>query len=243
MKFSQHEDGDGHWQSRYRGPGNVVERDYAAYRVAKDDHQEGDTLFGTAGRVVANTYRDALFTYASTVYSARMMRPIWSPWTLFHLVDEIDQMTWAVFTSSQKECLMAFNLYLTCYDRWFTTSVGRVSRAIRIGHEILFDEQAPLATQLLVHARLSRVNDYLSDEERDKHRSAVLVALAGAVHDSNLHGLAQEWKTICRLGMLVRAWEYVELAHQNDNSLDLRLKAWVQPGFVWYKVKEWLLGG
>ncbi len=244
MSFSQHKAGadDGHWQSRYLGKDGVIRRDREAYdkiRCTFFESKKG----GSPWSALALAYRDALFAYASTVYSARMFRPLWAPRQLVRLVGEIDHLAMQIaFTFSQKECLMAFQMYLSRYDTWWTGEVGRMQKAAALGREILADDATPLATRLLTLARMSNIDDFVEDEGRRYYRHEVRVALAGLVLSEEFFGLDQDWKTVCRVAMLIGAWEYVDLAHQHDRSRDIWLRAWAQPGFVLYKLKKGIFG-
>jgi hypothetical protein len=246
MSFSQHLGGesDGHWQSNYLGKHGVIARDERRYVVAKAAYHDA-IKFGHCVPEAEAQYRDALLAYASTVYSARMFRPVWAPRMLIRLVAEIEAFVssdW-VLISAQKEPLMAYQMYLAVYDTWWTGEIGRNKKAAALGQEILIDENTLLATRLFTMSRMSNIRDYVTDEERKLYRDQVLSELKKMTDEDRLTGLDQGWKTVCRLGMLVSAWEYVDLALKHDRSRDLRLKAWVQPGFVWHKLIGGIFGG
>lgn len=249
MSFSQHKAGehDGHWDTRYLGPRGVIARDRQRYIKARDvvfAPPKGcpPTMSGQWGELVKE-YRAALFAYASTVYSARLFRPMFAMRELVRLVGEIEHlMTFIPLTAPQKEVLMGFHAYLCYHDTWWTGEQGRMRKATALGREILADKEAPFATRLLALARMSNIREYVSDNERENCRSDVLLALSGIVSDQGRLDLEQGWKTVCRLGMLIKAWHFVDLALSHDKSRDLRIKAYVQPGFVLYKMKTSVFG-
>ncbi len=244
MSFSHHEAGerDGHSDSRYLGPRGVIARDRRWYTKARDvvfDPIRGcpPTMGGQWGELVKE-YRAALFAYASTVYSAKLLRPMFAMCELLRLVGEIEHlMTFIPLAAPQKEALMGFHAYLRYHDTWWTGEQGRMRKAVALGREILADKEAPFGTRLLALAHMSNICDYVEDDERRYYRHEVLVALAGLTVNEEFLGLDQGWKTVCHLGMLIKAWHFVDLALSYDKSRDLRIKAYVQPGFVWYKMK------
>lgn len=249
MSFSQHERGadDGHWQSKYLGRRGVIARDREAYEevrfwVFNRPTDYPSLLKGEVDGFVLRC-RDTLFAYASTVYSAKLFRPIFAMRELVRLVGEIEHLsTQIAFTSSQKEVLMAFHAYLRHYDVWVTGEQGRMRRSAALGREILADDKAPFATRLFASARISKIRDCVSEEERVNCHLEVVLALDAVTNDKQLLGLDQGWKTVARLGMLIGAWEYVDLAHKHDPSRDIRIKAYTQVGFIWYKIKKGIFG-
>lgn len=251
-KFSLHSAGvnDSHWQSKYLGRNGVLAREeklleeleqgfgFASKTMIAGLQDSNPLVQKTAEEFLAG-YVEKLCTVASTFYSARLLRPWYVAFRLRDLVFQLDTLFRPVEkTPVQKECLMAFHMYLSKSEKFlflFGQAQAHLKRVAEIGKEVLASKDATLATRLLTKARLANL-PILTGTERTHYRNQVHEALNQFAADPDrICEVAQEWKTLCRLAMLTKAWHHVELALMNDSSRDLRIKAWTQPGFWFHK--------
>jgi hypothetical protein len=248
---------DGHWKSQYWGPHGVIRRDRELFRAAaavleafNRSHfgQELDESGDVARLELVKAYRFSLLAYLSTLYSARLY---WPP-TIKTLSDTlkgyyaltahgVDGDGITVDTPEQLEALMAFHQFLGGLPFWQKDN-EHLQQAKFYGLKVLNSFSAPLATELLVMARLSRLK-VLSRKVRTDFRQWVIEGVAEVVtgEGSLSEKISQGWKTVNRLSRLIGLWEFVELSLSKDRSRDLWIKSWMCPGYIFYKMRTFFV--
>jgi hypothetical protein len=118
-------------------------------------------------------------------------------------------------------------------------------RAKEVGEEslaiLLEQEDSPISTALLIKARLAS-NPLTSKLYRDQHREEVGRVLArlsclNYSADKMEEEIEQGYKTVCRLGRMMRDWKACRVALRHDKSKDLFRKTIIYPQYWFYLVK------
>lgn len=221
---------NGHWAANYFGRGGVINRDRQAYFLARMGEDIKETLISG-------------LQYASTLYSARVYNPFIG-FRLSKVIGEIEPYFEEVGLSwPQKEVLVAIYEHLRSHDVYWTGETKNQGKALALGKQILRGDNVPFPTFLLAKARLSRLKG-VNRIYRIYYKEYVVVELKKLVADNVLfkQRLGGDWKTVCRLGRLVGAWELVEIALSLDRSRDLHIKSWVCPGYLAYKLNKAVFG-
>jgi hypothetical protein len=255
----------GHWLFKFFGHESVIKIDQQKYKRMRE------YFFGLIANV-QNAYSENFVKtnfvkvglgYASTLYAARFLP--WTTLTLRKVIDEIEPYLDEVELSpSDKDVLMAVYEYLTIFNRVIWGSgQDHSGKAYKLGLQVFRDYdggKVPLSIFLLVNARMSRLPQVGRSNQfhYSNYVKVEVKKLTNLMFDLESHQVDQIegskilpklefdqidcWKTVSRLGALIKDWPMVEMALLHDNSRTIHIKSWMLPGYVLYKIKKKLLG-
>lgn len=96
-------------------------------------------------------------------------------------------------------------------------------------------------SRILLQARHA-TNPVVAKKERALYRNMTIVSVEKMIEDNPSpekleQKLPQGYKTVCRIGRILGDWHLCHIGLRHDRSLDLRMKTYIFPGYLWYSMR------
>jgi hypothetical protein len=212
--------------------------------------------FGDKGQIAPKWYVDALASAMSTIFSA--IGSYWQVWRIPAILRLIPVLK-GICEEYEVARVLHADLVKPTYEEVYVACLLRLGmirrfavrgdfsyeeKAREVAEEVLANEDLQLSTRILLHARHA-MNPATHPTLAKIHEHAVRSELRYFI-ERNLSPeeleleVGQGYKTLCRVGRIIKFWWACRVSLQHDKSKDLWLKTLVLPGYQWYLVKYFL---